>query len=189
MKPVVNALSEVNMSAYILDTEAHDIINPHATEIAYIKVGFPAEQLAYLEPKAFEQRFNPCQKISLGSQAITGIFDEDVADKPSHTDFNLPADCAYLIGHNIDFDCEVLKNAQCDLSNVKRICTLALARHFYPTLDNHTLGALLCYFHPEIAKKNLKHAHGAKYDIWFTFLVLKSICEQQHITTLSLIHI
>ena len=50
------------MTAYILDTEAHDIINPHATEIAYIKVGFVEEMLIYLEPKAFEQRYNPEQK-------------------------------------------------------------------------------------------------------------------------------
>ena len=170
------------MTTYILDSEAHDIIEPHATEIAYIKVGFgAAQQLGYLDAHAFEQRYNPQKPISLGSQSITQIFDEDVADKPLHTNFVLPADCTYLIGHNIDFDCQVLVNAQCDLDKVKRICTLALARYFYPSLDSHTLGALLCYFHPAIAKKNLKHAHGAKYDIWFTFLVLKSICEQQQI--------
>lgn len=170
------------MTAYILDTEAHDVTEPHATEIAYIKVGFVDGALAYLEPKAFEQRYNPLKKISLGSQAVTGIFDDDVADKPPHTDFNLPNDCEFLIGHNIDFDCDVLKNANCDLTTVKRICTLALARQFYPDLDNHTLGALLCHFEPSIAKKNLKHAHGAKYDIWFTFLVLKAICNEQKIS-------
>lgn len=173
------------MTAYILDTEAHDVTEPHATEIAYIKVGFVDGVLAYLEPKAFEQRYNPLKKISLGSQAITGIFDDDVTDKPAHTEFNLPADCGYLIGHNIDFDCDVLNNAECDLTHVKHICTLALARQFYPDLDNHTLGALLCYFEPSIAKKNLKYAHGAKYDIWFTFLVLKAICQQQNILNIN----
>lgn len=173
------------MTAYILDTEAHDLKEPHATEIAYIKVGFGDTGLAYLEPKAFEQRYNPLKKISLGSQAITGIFDDDVAGNPPHTDFNLPNDCEFLIGHNIDFDCDVLKNADCDLTNVKRICTLALARQFYPDLDNHTLGALLCYFEPSIAKKNLSHAHGAKYDIWFTFLILKSMCEKLGIDNIA----
>lgn len=177
------------MTAYILDTETHDIINPHATEIAYIKVGFGVDnQLAYLEPKAFEQRYNPLQKISYGSQSITRIFDEDVADKPPHTEFTLPSDCEYLIGHNIDFDCEVLTNADCDLSAVKRICTLALARHCYPNLDNHTLGAVLCFLHTDIAKKNLKHAHGAKYDIWFTFLVLKSICQAKNISDIKALY-
>lgn len=170
------------MTAYILDTETHHINNPHATEIAYIQVGFGEDNLLmYLQPQAYEQRFNPLANISLGSQAITRIFDEDVADKPPHTDFELPNDCQYLIGHNIDFDCEVLVNAQCNLQAIKRICTLALARHFYPDLDSHTLGAILCYLHPDIAKKNLKHAHGARYDIWFTFLILKSMCEKFHI--------
>lgn len=176
------------MTAYILDTETHDIINPHATEIAYIKVGFVEEMLIYLEPKAFEQRYNPEQKISLGSQAITRIFDDDVADQPVHTTFELPNDCAYLIGHNIDFDCEVLKNAECDVSSIKKICTLALSRYCYPDIDSHTLGAMLCYLHSDIAKKNLKHAHGAKYDIWFTFLILKTMCEKLHITDLPTLY-
>lgn len=170
------------MTAYILDTESHDIIEPHATEIAYIKVGFDTQQtLVYLEKKAFESRFNPQKPISLGSQAVTRIFDEDVADKPAHTSFTLPNDCEYLIGHNIDFDCQVLSNAHCNIEPIKRICTLALARYCYPELDNHTLGALLCYLHKDIAKKNLKHAHGAKYDIWFTFLILKSMCQKLNI--------
>jgi len=170
------------MSSYILDTEAHGLVEPHATEIAYIGVVFsPAGELMLQTHNAFEQRFNPHKKITLGSQAITGIFDDDVADKPPHTDFQLPKDCEYLIGHNIDFDAEVLTNADCDLSSIKRICTLALARHFFPQLDSHSLGALLCFFEPQVAKKNIKFAHGAKYDIWFTFLVLKSICEQQQI--------
>lgn len=174
------------MSSYILDTEAHGLVEPHATEIAYVAVSFDAHgQLMLQTDKAFEQRFNPLKKITLGSQAITGIFDEDVATMPPHTDFQLPQDCAYLIGHNIDFDCEVLTNAQCELSAIKRICTLALARHFYPQLDSHSLGALLCFFEPKIAKKNIKFAHGAKYDIWFTFLVLRAICYHHHITDMA----
>lgn len=173
------------MTAYILDTESHDINEPHATEIAYIKVGFQQGELAYLDKQAFEARYNPQKPISLGSQSITRIFDEDVADKPPHTSFELPSDCVYLIGHNIDFDCQVLNNANCHLTNIKKICTLALARHCYPTLDSHTLGSMLCYLHKDIAKKNLKHAHGAKYDIWFTFLILKTMCQKLNISDLD----
>ncbi|ELA09231.1 exonuclease [Moraxella macacae 0408225] len=173
------------MTAYIFDAEAHDLKNPCATEIAYIKVGFVETDLTYLESKAFEQRYNPQQKISYSSMAITRIFDEDVANMPPHTDFALPNDCQYLIGHNIDFDCEVLANANCDLSQIKRICTLALARFCYPDLDGHTLGAVLCYLHPDIAKKNLAHAHGAKYDIWFTFLILKTMCKKLNIDNIA----
>ncbi|MFW2176678.1 MULTISPECIES: putative quorum-sensing-regulated virulence factor [unclassified Moraxella] len=173
------------MTAYILDTEAHDLTAPHATEIAYIKVGFVDGVLAYLDKNAFEQRYNPQKAISLGSMSITGIFDDDVADMPPHTSFELPTDCQILIGHNIDFDVEVLSNAECDMSQIKRVCTLAMSRHFYPNLDTHTLGAMLCHFEPQIAKKNLKHAHGAKYDIWFNFLVLKAICREQGIDTMD----
>lgn len=175
------------MTAYILDTETHDIKDPRATEVAYVAVAFEG---ALLNPQTantplFQAYYNPLMPISLGSQATTLIFDEDVADKPPYTDFKLPNDCEYLIGHNIDFDCTVLQNAGCDLSHVKRICTLALAKHFYPNLDSHNLGALLCHFHKPIAKAQLKEAHSASYDIMFTQLVLQSICAEQGITSLE----
>lgn len=170
------------MTAYVLDTETHDVNEPHATEIAHVKVVFKDEQLVLLPQTAFEQRYNPLMPISLGSSAITLIFDEDIADCPPHTDFALPEDCQYLIGHNIDFDCTVVKNTQCAIDHVKTICTLALARKFYPDLPNHQLGTMLCYFDKAIAKKHLKQAHGARYDIWFTFIVLQHICHEQNIT-------
>lgn len=178
------------MTAYILDTETNGVDEPHATEIAYVGVEFSADEqiLTLIDGSSFEQRFNPEKPITLGSQAITRIFDEDVADKPPHTTFNLPTDCQYLIGHNIDFDCGVLVNAQCDLNQIKRICTLALAKHFYPDIENHQLGTLLCAFHQSIAKKNLKNAHGARFDVWFTYLILRTICIEQNIKSMEQLH-
>ena len=44
------------MSSYILDTEAHGLVEPHATEIAYIGVVFsPAGELILQTHNAFEQ--------------------------------------------------------------------------------------------------------------------------------------
>lgn len=170
------------MTVYVLDTETHDVTEPRATEIAYVGVAFVDGLLTLRPDLAFEQRYNPLMPISISSSAVTLIFDEDIADCPPHTDFNLPQDCQYLIGHNIDFDCGVVKNAQCQIDHVKTICTLALARKFYPDLPNHQLGTLLCHFDKPIAKKHLKQAHGARFDIWFTFIVLHHICREQNIT-------
>ncbi|MFO1364865.1 MAG: hypothetical protein U1E91_00085 [Moraxella sp.] len=87
------------MSSYILDTEAHGLVEPHATEIAYIGVVFsPAGELILQTHNAFEQRFNPHKKITLGSQAITGIFDDDVAASRRILIFSYQKTASILLG-------------------------------------------------------------------------------------------
>ena len=80
------------------------------TEAAYSIIDIIDGKVTVLqEPRA--KRFNPLKEISLGSMAISRICNEDVAGEPPHTDFRLPNSVDYLIGHNIDFDMTVLKNA------------------------------------------------------------------------------
>ena len=77
------------MTTYILDTETTGLIEPHMTEAAYSIVDISDSKVTVLQaPRA--KRFNPLKEISLGSMAISHICDEDVADKPPHTDFRLP---------------------------------------------------------------------------------------------------
>lgn len=180
------SLGMIKLKAYILDTETHDKDNPIPTEIAYVPVGFDENGGLFSEnDKGYSQRFNPEQPITIGASAVTGIFDEDVADMPSYKDFVLPNDCEYIIGHNIDFDCTAIENTGNSMTAVKRICTLALARALYPSLGNYTLGALMCFLERDIARKQLKNAHSAKYDVWFTFLILRKICADFKIHSLE----
>ena len=173
------------MTTYILDTETTGLIEPHMTEAAYSIVKINDGKVAVLQaPRA--KRFNPLKEISLGSMAISHICDEDVADEPPHTAFKLPSSVEYLIGHNIDFDMAVLKNAGVT-HTPKLICTNAMANYLLPTLESHKLVSLLYHFHREVARAQAKDAHAAIADIYFTELVLGSLIdlanEQGHVIT------
>lgn len=101
---------------------------------------------------------------------------EDVVDEPLHTDFRLPDSIEHLIGHNIDFDMVVLKNAdETHIPNL--ICTNAMANYLLPTLESHKLVSLLYHFYRDIARAQAKDAHAAIADIYFTELVLGSLID------------
>ena len=144
------------MTTYILDTETTGLIEPNMTEAAYSIVDISNSQVTVLQkPRA--KRFNPLKEISLGSMAISHICDEDVADEPPHTDFRLPSSVEYLIGHNIDFDMDVLKNA--GVTHIPNlICTNAMANCLLPTLESHKLVSLLYHFHRDIARSSTERS-------------------------------
>ncbi|WP_218689619.1 3'-5' exonuclease [Psychrobacter sp. BF1] len=145
------------------------------TEVAYSIVEINDGKVFVLQaPRA--KRFNPLKEISLGSMAISHICDEDVSHEPPHTDFRLPSSVEYLIGHNIDFDMQVLKNAGVT-HEPKSICTNAMANYLLPTLESHKLVSLLYHFHRDIARAQAKNAHAAIADIYFTELVLISLID------------
>ncbi|WP_230656962.1 3'-5' exonuclease [Psychrobacter sp. I-STPA10] len=161
------------MKAWILDTETTGLVDPHMTELAYSIIYIDENGIRVIqEPRS--KRFNPCKPIALGSMATSHITDEDVANEPPHTDFKLPASVGYLVGHNIDFDMQVLRNAGITHAP-KLICTQAMAQRLLPELDSHKLVALLYYFHHDYAHKYAKKAHAAVWDIEFTAIVLQSL--------------
>jgi len=163
------------MSTYILDTETTGLIEPHMTEAAYSIVEINDGKVKVLQdPRA--KRFNPLKEISLGSMATSHICEGDIANETPHTEFRLPSSVEYLVGHNIDFDMQVLNNAGVT-HTPKLICTFAMAAHLLPTLDSHKLVALLYYFHRDVARSQAKDAHAAIADIYFTQLVLSSLID------------
>src|SRR5690606_29245727 len=89
----------------------------------------------------------------------------------------LPKGEAYIIGHNIDYDIQVAKNAGVDTSQYKTICTQALARKLRPDLDSHSLGALTYAINMDRARDYCKNAHDAGWDVTFAFWLLEEICE------------
>jgi exodeoxyribonuclease X len=163
------------MTTYILDTETTGLIDPHMTEAAYSIVDIINGKVIVLqEPRS--KRFNPMKEISLGSMATSHICDEDVANETPHTEFKLSSSVDYLIGHNIDYDMQVLKNAGVT-HTPKLICTQAMVSHLLPTLESHKLVALLYHFHKDIARQQARQAHAAIADIYFTQLVLGSLID------------
>ncbi len=161
----------------IFDTEATGIKEPVLIEAAWL-------ELASIDPftvnNPFVQRYNPGKPITLGALATHHIMDEELVDCPPASSFRLPSDVEYLIGHNVDFDWEVIGKPE-----VKRICTLALARKLWPNLDSHNQGALLYYLDRNTAREQLRNAHSAVADVGICAVILEHICRELDIKTVE----
>lgn len=181
-------IEALDLPAFVIDFEATDAtIDAQATEIGICSVAFsPKGVLNPLEyPKAMLCK--PDRPISYGAMAVTGICPDDVADKQYHTTVvahYMPVVPAYIIGHNVDYDIQVAKNAGIDTSQYKAICTLAIARKLHPEAD-HKLGALLYQFLYGEARKYARDAHSAAMDVRFCIQLLRLFCEQAGITDMQ----
>lgn len=145
------------MTAIVFDTETTGTKAPQIIEAAWLRLDSPATLNVTAQ---FEQRYRPAQRIALGALATHHIYDEELADCPPHTDFRLPADVQYIIGHNVDYDWNVAGKP-----DVKRICTLALSRSLYPEADSHSQSAMMYLIDRPNARKLLREAHSALADV------------------------
>lgn len=166
------------MNAVVLDTETNKI-NGYPIEISYSPCMFKDAVLNVMHDQNFDEYFSCPEPISIGAMAVHHILETDLINKPSYETFRLPEGVAYIIGHNIDYDIQAIK--LCDSSiDVKGICTLALARMVWPDLETHNLTSLYYMIteDKEKARRWLRNAHNAKWDIFFTGELLKVIVEK-----------
>jgi exodeoxyribonuclease X len=161
------------VSAIIFDTETTDAVDGELIEAASQGVELIDGLIHPIAGAGVVARYKPSKSISFGAMATHHILDEDLVDCAEHHTFELPAGTKYLIAHNVDFDWRVIGEP-----NVKRICTLAMARKQYPTLDSHRLGALMYHLSTDRARtrEELREAHSAFADIAFCFQLLQAIC-------------
>lgn len=168
------------MIALLLDTETTGFKDPQYIEVAYLPI---YRNLTCESPKSFYQRYKPSKPIEFGALATHHIVMEDLLDCSPTGTFRLPLETQYLIGHNIDYDWEVLGKPA-----LKRICTLALARKAYPQLDSHSLGALMYALFGSGAREKIKGAHSALNDIQMNFEVFCRLRKDLNFTTLDEAH-
>jgi len=165
------------LRAIVFDTETTGKKDPELIEAAWVR-------LSNLTPltisESFNQRYRPNKTIELGAIATHHILDEELINCPLHTEFQLPQDVAYLIGHNIDYDWNVIGKP-----NIKRICTLALARKVWPNLDSHSQSALLYFVDRNHARDKLKNAHSALADVENCAFILDKICSALKVTSIE----
>ena len=130
----------------------------------------------------------PDEPISLGAMATTGICEEDVINAHSHKSLVpefMPQGEVYVIGHNVDFDINIAKNAGVDVSGYKGIDTLAIARSVYKGIDSYSLTALLYHINYDVARKYAQQAHNAGFDVAFCYLILKDICTKLEVPNMK----
>jgi exodeoxyribonuclease X len=145
------------MNAIIFDSETTGLKEPQMVEGAYLKLA-DIQTLEVFEE--FLQRYRADKPIELGALATSHIYDEELVDCPPHTEFALPAGTQYIIGHNVDYDWNVIGQP-----DVKRICTQALSRSLWPDADSHSQSAMIYLHYREYARGLLQNAHAALDDV------------------------
>jgi exodeoxyribonuclease X len=157
-------------SAIILDTETTGFDEPEVIELAFL--GPFASPLPSSGPAEL-LNFRPSKPIQLGALATHHIIEDDLESFPNWPGaWMYPDGVEYLIGHSIDFDWKAIGSPP----NVKRICTLALARHVWPKLDSHSLSALIFHIYPrKMARDLVKNAHNAAADVDLCARVLDQV--------------
>lgn len=171
--------------AVIIDTEATDkdpktsqVIELAEYRISQTPRQFASAELPFLTSASLSARpsnwlFGHTTPIKFGALAAHHILPEELEGQPLFDGYMMPPFCDYIIGHNIDFDAELIKLDQA----VRRICTLALARFLIPECDAHNQSALLYYIGAAQdgivdqktglawARDRLKNAHRASDDV------------------------
>ena len=175
------------MQAIILDTETHTL-NGLPIEIAYAPIQIEAGKLSLDREKMFDQLYSiGNEKISFGSMAEHHILESELIGQPNFSDFELPPETTYIIGHNIDYDIRTIQHSGVDTSNIKAICTLALSRLVWPDAEAHNISALIYMISKgsEKAREMLKGAHRADADIILTANILMHIIHHLKIQTIE----
>jgi exodeoxyribonuclease X len=162
------------MDAIIFDTETTGRVEPQVIELAWL--GWHPDDGSYY------QRFKPTKPVEWGALATHHILMEDLEDQPPTATAALPAGIRYVIGHNVDFDWAVMGKP-----DVKRICTLAMARAVWPNLDSHSLVACLYFTEgaTDSTRQLVKGAHNALDDVMMTKRLLDTIMGLMKITSLE----
>ena len=155
------------MQAIILDTETHSL-NGLPIEIAYAPIQINEGKLSLDRELIFDQLYSiGDEKISYGSMAVHHILESDLVGQPNFSEFKLPPETIYIIGHNIDYDIRAIQQCGVDTSHIKAICTLALARLVWPDAEAHNISALIYMISKgsEKAREMLKGAHNKETEI------------------------
>lgn len=144
------------MRAILFDTETTGIDEPEIIETAMLYVDVAGDAQGAIQC----DRWRPAKRIALGAMATHHIMDEDLEGAPASTMFSLPADVAYIIGHNVDFDWRAIGSP-----DLKRIDTCAMCRSLWPELDSHKQSAMMYHLERASARQFLREAHSAAADV------------------------
>lgn len=161
-------------TAIIFDTESTGLKAPELIEAAWISLISPTNLTPVAE---FSQRYKPSKPIELGALCVHNIYDEELATCNASDTFVLP-NADYVIGHNIDYDFNVIGNPD----GYKRICTQALSRALWPDIDSHKQSAMIYLLERATARERLKNAHAALDDVKNCLVLLSHIISKLGIT-------
>lgn len=167
------------MTPVVLDTETTGFAEPILpVQVCMIELeGDDPRDL--LVGGVWKQEFNPGKEIEYGAMSTHFFSNEQVKIFQDWDPAAIPEVDMY-IGHSIDYDWKAVGSP----TNVRRICTYAMAKRAWPDLDKHSLGAILVYLlGPVKAFPMLKHAHQADTDAANTLELVKALAKEWDIAS------
>lgn len=154
---------------YATDTETNGREPAEVIELACVPV--KAAEWVWDGQSIFEQRYKPQNPSTWTAYTVHGILPSVLEGCAPSKEAKLLADADYMIGHNVDYDWKALGEPQ-----VKRICTLAIARHLYPDDEGHGLGAMLLRLNGFAEFERIRNElHGANNDALACLEVLRGM--------------
>lgn len=173
------------MTTILLDTETNGQEPQEPIEVAWVELEEGPAFFLNRKTNIHIDRYKPKLISTYGALATHHIMPEELRKcKPSSEAIIPPTD--YLIGHNVDFDWQVMGQPPC-----KRICTLAMARVVYPRVDSYSLVALSYYLRGAnlLVKDVVKNAHCALDDVALCHWILQAIVDERYITDMESLYV
>jgi exodeoxyribonuclease X len=173
-------------TATIIDTETARIKDPVPVELALISVDGNPSDFEMQGHRTYLMRFNPECPIDFGAIAAHNILPEELETEQKWSDFHFSLNSQYIVGHNVDFDLEVVYGGKDKIpEGLRRICTLALSRWAYPDIDSHKLTAMVyvIFGQTQRARTFNEGAHGALPDALNCGRLVHSIAQHFGITS------
>lgn len=166
----------------IFDTETSDRDNGEIVEAAWLRMLAGGDLLGADDDlirfdmavaEGYSGRFKPAKPMTFGSIAVHHILPHELEQYPPSSDFKLPDDCAYVIGHSVDFDWQAAGSP----AHVKRICTHAMAQHVWPNATGYSQTALIYMLlgTTDETRELVRNAHSAAADVELNRLLLGHI--------------
>lgn len=166
--------------AFVVDTETTgQREGMQVIELAYAPLHVTDGPVRY--GTIFYSRYKPTLDITPEAMACHNILAEDLAECPPSSEAVLPESAEFIVAHNADYDWEALGKP-----NVKRICTLALARKYFPGGGHKLAQMMYRILPPKEARKFVTGSHCAKDDLRCCALLLSAIVDRigpENVTT------
>lgn len=161
--------------AVFIDTEATGLHEPEPIEVTTYFTDTPRYG-SFDKNGLVIQRLKPSKDIELGAMATHHIIPWDLTGCPPSSTFQLISTVDYLVGHNVDYDWQVIREP-----DVKRICTLAMARRLWPDLSTHRLSALMyhCFGANAWVRDIVKRSHGSMADVLMLGMVFTRMMDEE----------
>ena len=184
--------------AVVFDTETADISTDPAKPSLMIEASYLAFQgIENSSPSlSFHQRYNPFPPehrdgpmkaglMGYGALSTHHILPSMLLDMPAPETFHLPVGTLFLIGHNVDYDWNVIQPWHKDCEGLRRIDTLPLCRKAWPGLDAYSQSAVLYFLadtYPAVldlhqAKLLLTSAHSSQTDVVICSIILRCLID------------